>query len=332
MNVRNEEWVFSDMVPQDLPELAAMVAARVRRQRRAVPILQTGYESPEAVAPLLENLMRGGGVCVARQNGRLAGFLGGWTIRRFLGDRNGVFVPEYGFGTDSCEPERQIEVFRKLYGNRIDVWRAGGWLHHAVITYEVETKLRDFLFYGGFGGVVMDAVRPAVAMRLPVPAGIRIREVKREDAAAMEAWRLLHDEHRVYMESAPVYLPPSDPIRMEDVVDWIGQPSHFAWIAEDVTGVAFAYLQLEPETDGTSMLVHDARNLAVTGAFTRSHVRGNGVATLLLDAALMRAQELGMVSVSVDFETRNTPALNFWTRHFSPFTMSVVRCLADPNG
>ena len=332
MNGRNGVWTISDYVPQDLSELAAMVAARIRRQRRAVPILMAHFEAPEVIVPLIENLTQHGSVVVARQNGRIAGFLGGWTIERFFGDRNGVFVPEYGFGTDTCEPERQIEVFRKLYEERIAVWRAGGWLNHAIITYEVETKLRDFLFFGGFGGVVLDAVRPAVAMRLPVPADIRIREVKREDAAAMEAWRQLHDAHRIYMESPPLYLEPSEPEDLESMTDWITQPSHYAWIAEDAAGAPFSYLQMEPQTEGTSMLVHDARNLAVTGAFTRSSLRGNGVATLLLDAALTRAQELGMVSVSVDFESRNTPAVNFWTRHFTPFTFSVVRCLADPNG
>jgi len=332
MNDRNKTWTLSPMTTEDLPELAAMVAARVKRQRRAVPILPTQYESPETVMPMIGELMRYGSVVTARQNGSLAGFLGGWTIERFLGDQNGVFVPECGFGTDSCEPERQIEVFRKLYEDRVEVWRAGGWLNQAIITYEVETKLRNYLFFGGFGGVVMDAVRPAVAMRLPVPAEIRIREVKREDAASMEAWRQLHDVHRVYMESAPVYLQPSDPVTIVEVTEWITQPSHFAWIAEDASGTPFSYLQLEPQTEGTSMLVHHDRNLAVTGAFTFSERRGNGVATLLLDAALARAQELGMASVSVDFESRNTPAVNFWTRHFTPFTMSVMRCLSDPKG
>jgi GNAT superfamily N-acetyltransferase len=84
---------------------------------------------------------------------------------------------------------------------------------------------------------------------------------------------------------------------------------------------------LEMETDGTSMLLRDLHNMAVTGAFTNPDRRGNGVATLLLDAALRKAASLGMKSASVDFESRNVPALAFWTRHFTPFTFSVLRCV-----
>jgi GNAT superfamily N-acetyltransferase len=81
------------------------------------------------------------------------------------------------------------------------------------------------------------------------------------------------------------------------------------------------------ETDGTSLLVHDPHNMAVRRAFTNPGMRGNGVATLLLDAALRKAASLSIKSVSVDFETRNAPAMAFWTRHFTPFAFSVLRCV-----
>lgn len=305
--------------------LSSMVAARVRAQRKAVPVLPERFASAEQVFPKVESLCRQGDVLVARENGRPTGFLGAWKIPMFMGDRDGLFVPEYGFGTDSLDPERVCRIFEYLYNVQCDKWSASGALNHAIITYDEERHFRDKLFHGGFGGVCIDAIRPAVALHLPVPDDIRIREVTVDDASAMRAWLKLANRHHDYMRAAPVMLGSSEASSAEELQAWIRKEKHHAWIAEDKAGGPLAYLQLENGTKGTSMLVEDPRNLAITGAFTHPESRGNGVATLLLDAALTCAVAHGMTSVSVDFESRNWPAERFWTRHFTPFTFSVLR-------
>ncbi len=325
MSTEKTRWQVSEPEESELPLLAAMVAARVRAQRKAVPVLPEQYVSGSQVLPLVTSLFQTGGVRVARENHRIVGFLGGWEIPQFQGDRNGVFVPEYGFGSDSLEPEHAGRVFECLYGAQCARWCAAGALNHAVITYDEERHFREKLFHGGFGGVCIDAVRPAVALRLPVPADIRIREVRVDDPAAMHAWWNLCGRHHDYMRAAPMLLGSAEETTGEDLVGWIQLEKHHAWIAEDGKGIPVSYLQLEMKTDGTSMLVDNPRNMAVTGAFTIPEARGSGLATLLLDAALSRAVSFGMTSVSVDFESRNWPAERFWTRHFTPFTFSVLR-------
>ncbi len=321
-----------EIIPMEkahLPEMAIMVAARVKRQRRAVPMLDNRLESPEALLPQLEMLVQHGSGCVAQENGKLAGFMGGWLLTEFMGTQNGVVVPEAGFGADSTDPVRTIQLFRALYAETCRLWCAGGWVNHAFCTYQEEREFRDFLVYQGFGGVCFDCVRPALPLNLSIPRELRIREVCLEEAGTLQAWLELSNLHTGYMRAAPICLGSADErIAVSELVSWLGKEHHCAWIAEPASGgQAIAYLQIEPETVGTSMLVHEPGNLAVTGAFTRPESRGEGVATFLLDAALKKAEQLGMERVSVDFETRNTPAMSFWTRHFTPFAYSLLRCV-----
>ena len=312
-----------------MEELASMVSARVRYQRKSVPVLSSRYESPGEVMPALFDLIRHGSGLMALENGKPVGFLAGWKIAEFMGTQKGVFIPEAGFGTDSTDSGRAIGIFDALYAELCADWCPAGWLNHAISTYEEERELRKHLFHQGFGGVCMDAVRPTVAMDLPVPADLRIHEVESGDMQAFMAWLDLSNLHTAYMRSAPIYLGSARECHeTAELQEWLAQDLHFAWIAKRVPdGMPVAYMQLERETDGTSMLVRDPCNMAVTGAFTRPEMRGYGIAALLLDAAVKKAAALGMSSISVDFETRNAPAMAFWTKHFAAFTFSVLRCV-----
>jgi GNAT superfamily N-acetyltransferase len=314
---------------ENLREMAVMVSIRVKRQREAVPVLPSRFESPDELVPEIENLFRHGSGFMAVENGNPVGFMAGWLIRTFMGTQNGVFVPEAGFGTDSADSRRIINIFDALYAELCREWCHAGFLNHAIITYDEERELRNHLFHQGFGGVCMDAVRPALAMNLPVPTDLRIMEVKASDDSAIAAWTDLCNLHAAYMRSAPICLGSAqERHEMIELREWLSHDAHHAWIVvKSSDGAPAAYLQMEMETDGTSILVRDQHNMAVTGAFTHPDMRGNGVATLLLDAALQKAASLGMTSMSVDFESRNTPAMSFWTRHFTPFTFSVLRCV-----
>ena len=322
-------FTFEEIREDCFHDLAVMVSARVKRQRKAVPVLSSRCEMPESVMPLLSDLVHRGSGLMALEDGKPVGFLIGWLIETFMGTQNGVFIPETGFGTDSADPRRNIRIFDALYAALCPAWCPAGWLSHAISTYEEEREFREHLFHQGFGGVCMDAVRPAVAMNLQIPADLLIREVKIGDDPAVMAWLELSNLQSAHMRSAPVYLGSAPESHdAAELREWLAQESHYVWIAERLSdGMAVGTLQLERETDGTSFLVRDPRNMAVTGAFTRPETRGNGIATLLLDAAIKKASSCGMTRVSVDFETRNTPAMAFWTRHFTPFTFSVIRCV-----
>jgi GNAT superfamily N-acetyltransferase len=326
---RTQDLSIIPLTVEHLHEMAVMVSSRVKRQRKAVPVLTSRFEAPDELAPAIAGLIRHGSGCIAAENGKPVGFMAGWRIGEFMGTQDGVFVPEAGFGTDSADPRRIIQIFDALYAELCREWCHAGFLNHAIITYDEEREFRNHLFHQGFGGVCMDAVRPALSLNLPVPADLRVFEVKSADDSAMMAWMDLCNLHAAYMRSAPLYLGSAqERHEMAELLEWLSHDTHHAWIAVKTSdGTPVSYLQLEMETDGTSMLVRDPHNMAVTGAFTKPDMRGNGVATLLLDAALRKAASLGMKSVSVDFETRNAPAMAFWARHFTPFAFSVLRCV-----
>ncbi len=64
---------------------------------------------------------------------------------------------------------------------------------------------------------------------------------------------------------------------------------------------------------------------SITGAFTRPDARGGGVATALLAWLIDRLREDGYERCGVDLESFNPLAHRFWLRHFTPYTLGVVR-------
>jgi GNAT superfamily N-acetyltransferase len=64
---------------------------------------------------------------------------------------------------------------------------------------------------------------------------------------------------------------------------------------------------------------------AITGAYTRPHFRGQGVAPALLDAASRHYRDLGYERCSVDFESFKPEAAQFWMKYFIPVCLSVMR-------
>jgi GNAT superfamily N-acetyltransferase len=77
-------------------------------------------------------------------------------------------------------------------------------------------------------------------------------------------------------------------------------------------------------------VIRDPGTASITGAFTLSERRGQGVATALLDAALAWARDRGYVRCAVDFESMNVEARRFWLRWFTPVVLTMARRLDDP--
>jgi GNAT superfamily N-acetyltransferase len=63
----------------------------------------------------------------------------------------------------------------------------------------------------------------------------------------------------------------------------------------------------------------------ITGAYALPEVRGTGVATALLAWLIDWLREHGYERCGVDFESFNYTARNFWLKHFTAYTMGVVR-------
>jgi predicted GNAT family acetyltransferase len=76
-------------------------------------------------------------------------------------------------------------------------------------------------------------------------------------------------------------------------------------------------------------IIYDEKTTSIYAAFTKERVRGEGIATVLLDHALMSARATGYERCAVPFEPMNLIGTRFWLKYFKPVCYSVLRHIDD---
>ena len=67
----------------------------------------------------------------------------------------------------------------------------------------------------------------------------------------------------------------------------------------------------------------------ICGAYLRYEFRGTGIFTKLLGYTFDCLRESNIPLCGVDCESINPEAYGFWTKHFTPYTYSLVRRLDE---
>jgi GNAT superfamily N-acetyltransferase len=88
-----------------------------------------------------------------------------------------------------------------------------------------------------------------------------------------------------------------------------------------------AFIRIGPHSTDASTIIRDEGTASITGAFTRADRRGQGVARVLLDAALAWARDSEYIRCAVDFESANLLASRFWPSHFQVVGITLGRRL-----
>jgi hypothetical protein len=173
-------------------DAARLAAAAYRDLRRALPILPTAWDSPDATAPLIARIIDAGPAFAAVQRGRLAGYMAGW-----IGAGRGLrwsFSPEWANAAAGDDPRLVREA---LYTAIAGEWLDAGAPRHLVSTMATATEALETWSWLGFGVDTVDAIRdlsPAVMPdRPPDPpadpaapaAPLHIRRAGVDDVAAV---------------------------------------------------------------------------------------------------------------------------------------------------
>jgi predicted GNAT family acetyltransferase len=88
-------------------------------------------------------------------------------------------------------------------------------------------------------------------------------------------------------------------------------------------------MRLEPGDDDVCTIIQDEKTTSIYAAFTKEKVRGEGIATALLDRALKSARASGYERCAVPFEPMNLLGTRFWLKHFKPVCFSDLRHIYD---
>jgi GNAT superfamily N-acetyltransferase len=300
-----------------LEDATVLVSARYRAFRKQVPLLPTRYEDVNVLLPMLRELAQQAPGVAAIQGDRLVGFLLGFVIPSFLGQRS-VYSPEWA---NSAELEDSRRIYEEMYAHLSAQWVADGCITHLIGQLADDHDGREGWQWLGFGLIAADAIRDLS----PIPdftAGVEIRQAGAED---LERVSVLTEGLRQHLAAAPTFFPHP-----------AGEGSHDAdWLGNSANTLRLAYQGMEavacmgqgPANPDACTIIADEGTTSIVSAFTQEGVRGRGIATALLNQCLDWARATGYERCAVDFEPTNFLATRFWMRYFQPVSYALARHL-----
>jgi GNAT superfamily N-acetyltransferase len=331
---------------EHIDDAARIFAQSYKQHRKSLSLLPAAYERPEAITGLLEELAGAGPGVVAFSGGALAGYLAGFAgIPRFKGISAGVYVPEWGHAIAAdLDP---AAVFRSTYEALVPAWVEAGYFTQAITFFVPDNRLREWLYWNGFGLLVVDAMRsiepeagqaafgkPAESLSATlrglsyrsqsgVPgagSAITIRSAAEEDLAELAR---LDEELRRYLLHGPTYL-----FKEPDEGGSLLGDDRISMVAEQdgrlVACIRGTLLKIDSCT-----VVQDEQVMGIDFAYAEPGVRGSGVGTRILHELLAWGQAQHKTACAVDFESANRLGTSFWLRHFQPVCYSAIRYV-DP--
>lgn len=328
--LRHQPIEFAPFRDDFLPEAGALLAARHRRDRAALPELPDRFEDPGVARRAVEAAWRrpnASGVA-ALEGGGMAGYLiADVGIDAFRG--RSVWVRLAGHALDEAV---DAELYRDLYAAAGPPWLAQGcFIHYAMVPTADEAVLAAWgdLGFARDQVYALRALTDADADPGRTPEGITIRRATPDDRAALaDMSSLIARSHA----GPPAWVPVAPEVLAElreGYADLVDDPSWTVWLAlREGQVVGFqAYFPLVAEDDNL-LAAEGCIELKVAG--TREEARGWGIGLALTRRGLAEARANDYTYCASDWHTPNLLSSRFWPRRgFRPMAYRLVRHI-DP--
>jgi GNAT superfamily N-acetyltransferase len=305
---------------EHLEDAALLVSNRYQRLRQQVPHLPHRYADVTRLLPLLQKILNASSVGVALiRAGRLVGFLTGWQMPSFRGQRS-IYSPEWANAADLEDSER---IYEEMYSHLAAAWVADQYIAHYISLFPNDVDALRAWHWMGFGMISVDALRGVDSVK-DSDLNVHIRRAELQD---IQQVMKLHEALWQYEKGTPIFLltPKRDRSYYEE---WLQNPNKVVWLAywkdEPV-----ALMRLGPADDDVCTIIVDKKTTSIYAAFAKEEIRRKGIATTLLDHALKSAQASGYERCAVSFEPMNLLGTRFWLKYFKPVCISVFRHIDD---
>lgn len=301
-----------------LPAAADLLARRHARDRLAIPLLPSRFETARSAMGAVRDVWHRpwtSGVAAMR-DGRLAGFLFGEARFDTLRGRH-VWVQLAGH---ALAEDETAGLYADLYAAAGSPWLRIGAFDHYVMMPASDRAGLDAWFALSFGQEQAHAMRsldeplPAAAS----PTGVRVRRAGEGDRDAMveEMAPIL----RRHLAGPPVWgvaLPELVWPMREGFAEMLVDENARVWLAEeegDGGGKVLGYQAYFPATPADDNLIVPMadRTVFLEAAATIPDARGRGIGRALTAAGLADAQANGYRLCIADWRTTNIEANRFW--------------------
>jgi len=308
-----------DIVPlqlEHLPAAAALFCERYQALRGRVASLPERYESPAACLPRLAELIASSPGVAALSQGRLVGYLTGFSIPDFIGKRS-AYSPEWA---NAAELDASRRIYAEMYAALSAQWLRAGCIQHVITLLANDVAGEQAFHWLGFGLVGADGMRGLAAVDAAAP-GFVIRQAGEADLPVVRKLIQALEQH---VTAAPVFWLHD----LGDPAEWLLDPRNSFWLALEDGSVAGG-MGIGPANEDAALIIQDKSTASIVSAYTSQSARRQGIASALLDRCLRWAQAQGYTRCSVDYETANHSASRFWGRLFSPVCYSLIRIIDD---
>jgi ribosomal protein S18 acetylase RimI-like enzyme len=303
-----------------LEDAAALVSRRYQLLCVQEPLLPHRYTQVSNLLPLLQNILRADrpGVAAIR-DGKLVGFLTGWQMPSFRGKRS-TYSPEWANAADLDDSKR---IYEEMYSHLAAIWVEDRYIAHYISLFPNDVNALRAWHWMGFGMISVDAICGLDPIQ-GYDVNVSIRRAELQD---LEQVMELHEALRKYMKGAPIFLL-TEKRERSYYEEWLRDPSKVVWLAYSKEEPV-AFMRLGPADDDVCTIIYDEKTTSIYAAFTNEKVRGEGIATALLDHALKSARASGYERCAVSFEPMNLIGTRFWFKYFKPVCFSVFRHIDD---
>lgn len=229
-------------------------------------------------------------------------------------DAAGVFSPLHGNG---AVIEKRGAVYGRMYQKAAEKWAASGAASHAICVYAHDKASKEQLFNYGFGSRCIDAIRPMEEIEGIGESNYTLVELKKEDYKKVYPLYEMLENH---MAESPCFI--KRPFSFETFMISANKPASRFFAA--MTGNEMAAF-LKTTYGGETFITYNDDIIHIDGAFCLPEHRGKGIYSHLLNYTIQILKKEGNKYLSVDFESINPSAHNFWTKYFSVYTCGLAR-------
>jgi len=298
-----------------LTAAAGLLAARHARDRAREASLPGAFESPDAVRPSVEQLLRQQGAAgvLARRDGEPAGFLLAGPMlpapRHFLAQffpPRSMVIPYHGH---ALAPGEDPSLYRNLYAALAEVFVRRGFFDHFVNVPALDSSAREAWDSLGFARDATCAVRD-VEQPVTGAGPVDVHQAGPEDIAVVSAMAEALGQHHVGSPIFSPYLREANEASRDAALERLQEPANAHFVAYR-DGRPMGMNTFMPPAFLSLLLAPEASVYLLEG-FVYSQFRGGGVGRALLARSMAWAREQGYRWCALHFAAPNISGASFW--------------------
>ncbi len=267
--------------------------------------------------PPMEPLFDNGLGAAAFEEGKMIGFLSGygpWGPVFCTKDTMGVYSPLHAH---AAVRENRKRIYQRLYQSAAEKWACAGAASHTITLFDPDDQAREAFFEYGFGKRCVDLMRTTDGINISSEKA-EFSELSKEEGKQIRHLRRALNHH---LSKSPAFMKSDEKV----IENWLDQreaepPRTFIG---KINGEICAYIEIQDE--GENFITAHPFVQNICGAYCLPELRGQNIATALLNFVLDVLKRENIPLLGVDCESINPTAIHFWKKHFAPYTQSLVR-------